>query len=84
MTDIITFDYSTEGWIYGDLVISIDRVTDNATCLGIPFEDEIHRVVIHGILHMLGYKDKSKKDKALMTEAENLALLRLKELIISN
>lgn len=82
-TDIITFDYSTEEFISGDLLISIDRVKENASSLNIPFSDELNRVVIHGVLHLLGHKDKSKKDKLAMTDAENNALFRLNELIVN-
>lgn len=76
-TDIITFDYSEEGVVAGDLLISVDRVLENAKSLNLPFEDELYRVIIHGILHLLGFKDKKKSDKLAMTDAENKALKRL-------
>lgn len=82
-TDIITFDYSTDLVVSGDLLISIDRVKDNAIQLSLPFNDELNRVTIHGVLHLLGHKDKSKRDKEAMTVAENLSLIRLNELIAS-
>jgi probable rRNA maturation factor len=69
-TDIITFDYKTSR-IESDIFISIDRVKENATTLGIAFEKELHRVIIHGVLHLLGYGDKTPEDKALMTQKEN-------------
>jgi probable rRNA maturation factor len=76
-TDIITFDYSEKGVVAGDLLISVDRVLENAKSLNLPFENELHRVIIHGILHLLGFKDKKKSDKLAMTDAENKALKRL-------
>ncbi|PWG82631.1 rRNA maturation RNase YbeY [Pararcticibacter amylolyticus] len=74
-TDIITFDSSEEeDRIEGDVFISIDRVRENASNFGILEKDEIHRVIVHGILHLLGYKDKSKNDKDLMTSKEDYYL----------
>lgn len=78
-TDIITFDNSDkEQAILGDIFISIDRISDNAAQLHIPFDKELHRVLIHGVLHLLGYKDKSSADKKRMTakEDEYLSLLQ--------
>jgi len=71
-TDIITFDVSfgKEG-IYSDIFISCDRVKENADELKTDFEDELHRVMVHGILHLLGYKDKSKKDELAMRGRED-------------
>ncbi len=73
-TDIITFDYSEGNIISGDLMISIDRVKDNASQLELPFEDELRRVMIHGILHLCGYKDKTEEEEKLMREKENFYL----------
>lgn len=73
-TDIITFDYTENDLISGDLFISIDRVKENAEELKIPFEYELHRVMIHGVLHLLGYKDKTKKHKTEMTAKEDFYL----------
>jgi rRNA maturation RNase YbeY len=74
-TDIITFDNSeTEVEIQGDIFISVDRVRENAQTFGINEQDELHRVMIHGLLHLLGYGDKSKAEKAKMTEKENYYL----------
>lgn len=71
-TDIITFDHSEEeGVIAGDIFISVDRVKENAKTYETAFTDELHRVMIHGALHLLGYPDKKKNEKALMTEKEN-------------
>lgn len=74
-TDIITFDNSdTEQEIVGDIFISLDRIRENAKELEINETDELHRVMIHGTLHLLGYPDKGKSAKALMTEKEDLYL----------
>lgn len=71
-TDIITFDNSEEdGIIVGDIFISIERIRENATKFGVNDTDELHRVIIHGVLHLLGYADKGKEKKAQMTEKEN-------------
>ncbi|MDN4165589.1 rRNA maturation RNase YbeY [Cytophagales bacterium LB-30] len=76
-TDIITFDNSeTDKEIEGDIYISIDRVKENANTLNIPFEEELRRVLIHGILHLIGYGDKSAADKKQMREMENQSLAR--------
>ena len=80
-TDIITFDYS-EGDsaqpISGDIFISIERVKENAEKFSTTFENELHRVIIHGVLHLLGYKDKTKAAKAQMTSKEDYYLKQLK------
>lgn len=81
-TDIITFDDSSEGKLNGDLLISIDRVKENSIEFGVSFEDELNRVIVHGILHLIGFKDKSNQEQKKMREDENKALLKLKELII--
>ncbi|WP_423148803.1 rRNA maturation RNase YbeY [Rubrolithibacter danxiaensis] len=74
-TDIITFDNSeSPDETTGDIFISIDRVKENSKKFTVPERDELHRVMIHGTLHLLGYKDKSKEDKSLMTEKENYYL----------
>jgi probable rRNA maturation factor len=70
-TDIITFDYSVEAVVSGDLFISVDRVADNAKGLSIPFLDELNRVCVHGLLHLCGYKDKSDSDELLMRSKED-------------
>jgi probable rRNA maturation factor len=77
-TDIITFELNEKDKpIEGDIYISIDRVKDNAITLHIPFMNELHRVLIHGVLHLCGYKDKSKKEELLMREKENYYLNKL-------
>mgnify|MGYP001177782745 CR=1 FL=1 len=73
-TDIVTFDYSDGEAISGDIFISIDRVKDNATKFNQSFDRELHRVLIHGVLHLLGYKDKNPSDKAQMRKKEEAYL----------
>lgn len=78
-TDIITFDNAEEeGLIEGDIFISIDRVNDNAFQLKIAFREELHRVIVHGLLHLLGFGDKSDAEKKVMREKENACLSLLK------
>ena len=73
-TDIITFDYRNGKTVSGDIFISTERVKENAGTYKVPFRDELHRVIIHGILHLCGYKDKNKKAKMEMTEREDFYL----------
>ena len=74
-TDIITFDNSDEaGSVEGDIFISIDRVRENSTALFTSFEDELHRVIVHGVLHLMGYKDKTRKEKVEMRQKEEACL----------
>ncbi len=74
-TDIITFEYnSDDDPILSDIYISLERCKENAKNLNIKLFDEIHRILIHGVLHLLGYKDKKKKDKELMTSKEDYYL----------
>lgn len=76
-TDIITFDLSTTPQrLEAELYISIDRVKDNAKNLSIPFYHELHRVIFHGVLHLLGYKDKLKADQLTMRSMEERLLKR--------
>ncbi len=70
-TDIISFDYSIGKQIHGDIYISIDRVSENATKFKVKFLEELQRVMIHGILHYCGYKDKLESEKIQMREKEN-------------
>ena len=75
LTDIITFDTAEEeGIIEGDVFVSIDRVRDNASDMGTSFEDELHRVIIHGVLHLLGFSDKSEEEEELMRKEEDSSL----------
>jgi len=73
-TDIITFDYSNKNIIEGDIFISIDTVLTNSAKFHTEFDEEILRVIIHGIFHLLGYKDRSEKQKQEMRSLENSAL----------
>lgn len=75
-TDVITFDYSDFPEVSGDVMISLDRVKDNALSMNLAFEQEFYRVVFHGILHLCGYKDKSKEDVVLMREKEDFYIDR--------
>lgn len=74
LTDIISFDNSLGNQINGDIFISIERVKENAITYNTVFEDELHRVIIHGILHYCGFNDKTKKDAELMRKKEDEAL----------
>lgn len=73
-TDVITFDYSTPTTINGDIFISLDTVRSNAAMVGVDFENELMRIIIHGILHLTGQEDKNPDAKAQMTAKENHAL----------
>lgn len=74
-TDIVTFDSSEEeDLIAGDIFISVERIAENAARFGVTEKDELHRVIIHGVLHLCGYYDKKSEDKKLMTEKENYYL----------
>jgi len=78
LTDIIGFDNTIGKQVQGEVYISIDRVTENARDFDVCFEDELHRVIIHGILHFCNYNDKTDLEKKLIREKEDLALARLK------
>lgn len=73
-TDIITFEYSEAGQIRGDIFVSIDRIKENAKAFKHRTTDELHRVIVHGVLHLCGYQDKSLKDKSLMRSKEDFYL----------
>ena len=77
LTDIITFNYCKGKIITSDIMISIDRVKENSTIFDNSFSEELHRVMIHGILHLIGYDDKTEKEKNLMREKENFYLKKL-------
>lgn len=70
-TDIITFDYCYDNEVLGDLFISLDRVIDNAITNNVLFISELNRVVVHGVLHLCGYKDKTLEESSLMRSKEN-------------
>ncbi len=74
LTDVITFDYSTEKIISGDIFISIDTVRANSEFYKQDFSKELNRVIIHGVLHLIGYKDKTKTQKQFMREKEDFYL----------
>jgi rRNA maturation RNase YbeY len=74
LTDIISFDNSIGRLVQGEVYISIDRVTENARDFDVSFDDELHRVMIHGILHFCKYNDKTSAEKTRIREKENLAL----------
>ena len=76
-TDIISFDYSLGKQISGDIYISIERVLDNAEKYNVTFEDELRRVMIHGVLHYMGYKDKTTEEKKVMRLKENTTIYLL-------
>ena len=78
LTDIISFDNTIGKQINGDIYISIERVIDNAKTYKALFENELHRVIIHGILHYCGYKDKTKKEALVMRDKEKQALIERK------
>ena len=76
-TDVITFDYSTPSTLNGDIFISLDTVRSNAEMVGATFEDELLRIIIHGVLHLTGQGDKTPETKVQMTEKEEKALAKL-------
>ncbi|HEX6891837.1 MAG TPA: rRNA maturation RNase YbeY [Chryseolinea sp.] len=73
-TDIITFDYSDSKGIQGDVFISIPRVKENAQQFETPFDEELHRVMVHGVLHLIGYSDKTERAKSIMRKKEDAYL----------
>ena len=77
LTDIISFDNTMGKLISGDIFISVERVAENAKIFDVSFDDELHRVMIHGVLHYLGYKDKTDNEKKAMRNKENQSLLNL-------
>lgn len=80
-TDIITFDYSEEDTISGDIFISLDTVKSNSDQFGTDYPEELHRIIIHGILHLCGINDKGPGEREHMTECENKALDHLKTIL---
>ena len=73
-TDVITFGDLEDKKISGDIAISIERVLDNSKTYGVEFEDELKRVMVHGLLHIMGYNDKASSDKLVMTKKEKKAI----------
>lgn len=78
LTDIISFDYSIGKLVSGDIFISVERVKENANNFNVSFQNELHRVIIHGVLHYMKYKDKTIEEKTLMRNKENECLELLK------
>ncbi len=76
-TDIISFDNTLGKIISGDIFISVERVKENSKTFNTSFDEEIHRVMIHGVLHYMGFKDKSKEEQAIMRAKENQCLFLL-------
>ena len=74
LTDVISFDYSTDKNISGDIFVSIDRIKENAKTYNVTFLKELDRVMVHGLLHLLGYNDKAEKDAKEMKKKENFYL----------
>lgn len=81
LTDIISFDYSMGNELNGDIFVSVERVKDNAADFNVSFEDELKRVIVHGVLHYCGYKDKNESDEALMRakEDEKIAMFHVEQ-----
>lgn len=77
LTDIITFNYNDNQIVSGDICISIDRVRENAATYKVDFLTELNRVMIHGVLHLIGFKDKTDEDKKVMRDMENRFLAKL-------
>ena len=75
LTDVISFDYTMGNEINGDIFISIERVKDNAIDFNVPFEEELKRVLVHGILHYCGFKDKGEAEELLMRQKEDEKIL---------
>ena len=76
-TDVVTFDDVVDKDISGDIFISVERVKENAVEYGVPFDNELNRVIIHGVLHLIGFDDKEKPLKEIMTKKEDECLLKL-------
>lgn len=76
-TDVITFDYTTPGRVSGDIYLSLETIRSNAEMVGVDYIDEVHRILVHGLLHLTGQGDKTPETKAVMTEKEDKALAML-------
>lgn len=76
-TDIITFNYVEESLISGDLFISAERIKDNAAKFGASFLEELYRVIFHGVLHLIGYNDKTEEEQKMMRQKENFYLAKV-------
>ena len=71
LTDIISFDYSVGNELHGDIFVSVERVRENAQDFNVTFDEELKRVLVHGVLHYCGFKDKSEEDEKLMRQKED-------------
>ncbi len=78
-TDVITFDYTTPGRVSGDIYLSLETIRSNAEMVGVDYIDEVHRILVHGLLHLTGQGDKTPETKAVMTEKEDKALAIINE-----
>lgn len=74
LTDVITFDYTEDDVVGGDIFISTERIADNAIDFNVSFSDELLRVIVHGVLHLIGFNDKTESDQSIMTDMENKSL----------
>tara|TARA_X000000368_G_C22396933_1_gene435770 strand:+ start:43 stop:465 length:423 start_codon:yes stop_codon:yes gene_type:complete len=74
LTDVISFDYSEDKIISGDILISVDRIKENSLIFGVEPIEELKRVMLHGLLHLIGFKDKTQKEKKIMREKEDYYL----------
>ena len=83
-TDIVTFDYSSNKVLSGDMFISMDRVKDNSDFFKATLTDEYCRVIVHGLLHLLGYNDRTEEEKVVMRDLEDDCILRYKKLADEN
>lgn len=82
LTDIITFDNRVGDVVSGNIMISLDRVKDNALKFDVPFQEEMLRVIVHGVLHICGYKDKSESEAAIMRKMENESIALFHEMFL--
>lgn len=82
LTDIITFDNRVGDVVSGNIMISLDRVKDNALKFDVPFQEEMLRVIVHGVLHICGYKDKSESEAAIMRKMENESIALFYEMFL--
>jgi probable rRNA maturation factor len=78
-TDVISFDYTKNGVISGDIMISLDRVKENASSIGVTYIDELKRIMVHGLLHLIGYEDSTIELRANMSRMEDLYLAMSRE-----
>jgi probable rRNA maturation factor len=81
LTDVISFDYSEKSTVSGDIYISTERISENAVKNETSFNDELYRIIAHGVLHLAGYSDESMPEKLAMTEKENIYLANIYKLL---